>query len=253
MDLKETNTAVVYHHPWEDVRFSIVQKMIKKQFKKQQHVLVDIGCGDLFFLKKLAQNFPQNTYWGVDTNFTSAFIANEEKQNTPILLTDSIDAVTNVKADVVLLLDVLEHIEHDITFLQKLLTKPFFDDNTVLIITVPAFQGLFISRDVFLEHHRRYNYKSLKRTVNEAGLQIIQQGYFFFSLLLIRCCETIAEKWFNYGVNKPKGIGQWNKGFLITNALKLMLLIDYTCTSFMETFNIKIPGLSNYIVCQKRV
>lgn len=252
MDLKETNTDIACHHPWEDARFAVVQKIMNKHLRKNKNIVLDIGCGDLFFLKKYAALYPQNSYIGVDTNFTPAFIA-AEKNTSNITLTNSLDKVNTIVADCILLLDVLEHIEDDKGFLNMLASKLFTSPDTLLFITVPAFQSLFITRDVFLEHHRRYNYASLKKVVTDAGFKIHDQGYFFFSLLLIRCLETVAEKGLGVGKNKTKGIGTWNHGAIITGIFRILLHVDFSITSLLHKLKIRLPGLSNYIVCQKLV
>ena len=65
----------------------------------------------------------------------------------------------HIKADIVLAMDVLEHIQDDYSTLKE--WKNTLKPNGLLLITVPAFQHLWSSHDIFLGHHRRYNKKDI--------------------------------------------------------------------------------------------
>lgn len=251
MDLKEAN-KVQGRHPWEIARWRIVVGMMKKYVVGGRKTILDIGCGDAFCLAELHKAFPRNSYYGVDTHFTSEFMEKQKAANDALHLTDDLERVQTEKVDVVLLMDVLEHIPDDGAFLRALLSLPYVKDQTVFFVTVPAFQWLFVSRDAFLEHYRRYEYKSLRNLLHTSGYKVQQQGYFFFSLLLVRCVEAITEKRLGTGKRKLKGIGQWKAGLLETNMLVNLLLLDYFVTSLLSRVKVLIPGLSIYCICSKR-
>lgn len=70
--------------------------------------------------------------------------------------------------DVVLLLDVLEHVEDDLGALQLLRRK--MAPGGRLILTVPAAPWMWSGHDVAHHHHRRYTRATLEAVVRRAGL-----------------------------------------------------------------------------------
>jgi SAM-dependent methyltransferase len=78
--------------------------------------------------------------------------------------------------DVVLALDVLEHLDNDAAGLREAvrLVKP----GGLLLVTVPALPSLWGGHDVVSEHRRRYTKASLKRLFEEVGLCNYQVNYF---------------------------------------------------------------------------
>src|SRR4030095_9935198 len=86
--------------------------------------------------------------------------------------------------DLVLLLDVIEHVEDDAGFLDGSIV-PHLAPGGVLIVSVPAYQGLYSSHDDALAHHRRYSPGRL-RAVLEPRLDVAARGGLFASLLPLR-------------------------------------------------------------------
>lgn len=78
------------------------------------------------------------------------------------------------------LFDVLEHIEHDVPFLEKAHVK--IKTGGLLYLTVPAHESLWSSEDEYGGHFRRYTKGSLERVLEETGFEIVFISY-FFSLL----------------------------------------------------------------------
>lgn len=78
--------------------------------------------------------------------------------------------------DVVLALDVLEHLEDDATGLREAarLAKP----GGLLLVTVPALPSLWGGQDVISHHQRRYTRKALYRTFERADLPRPYVTYF---------------------------------------------------------------------------
>jgi 2-polyprenyl-3-methyl-5-hydroxy-6-metoxy-1,4-benzoquinol methylase len=79
--------------------------------------------------------------------------------------------------DLVLMLDVLEHIEDDAAALGSLrhLLKP----GGQAILTVPALQSLWSVHDVINLHYRRYDHGGLKHLIEDSGFTVRDLRYFF--------------------------------------------------------------------------
>jgi SAM-dependent methyltransferase len=84
--------------------------------------------------------------------------------------------VTPGWADVVLLLDVLEHLDDDGEGLRAA-GRTLRDDGR-LVVTVPAYPWLWSGHDLALGHRRRYVAAGLRRLVADAGYRVERLSYF---------------------------------------------------------------------------
>ncbi len=98
--------------------------------------------------------------------------------------------------DLVAALDVLEHVEPDRQSLESLsrLIKP----GGWLLITVPAFQGLWSVHDILHHHKRRYSKKQLQNLFRNMDFKITLLSYFntwlFPIALVFRYCKKLLKK-----------------------------------------------------------
>jgi hypothetical protein len=86
-------------------------------------------------------------------------------------------AVSQVSQQLILMMDVLEHVDDDVGLLRQY--TDHMPHGGHIVITVPAFQFLWSGHDVFLEHRRRYTRSTLETVVRAANLQIVHTRYFF--------------------------------------------------------------------------
>jgi hypothetical protein len=257
MDLIESrNKTNTQRHPWEMARIEVVEKLIRKHYKNSDTIttILDVGCGDVFFASELSKSIPGADIYAVDTAFTREHLEAINKSDTRVRAYSTLEeAALHIKkpADVVLMLDVIEHIEKDIPFLKYVLEKEVISSETLFVISVPAFQKLFCSHDVFLGHYRRYTNKSLNDAIEKAGLEKIETGYFFFSLLPLRVIQVLKEKIFKHS-KSTTGLVEWQGGNVKTGMVKNMLTLDFALTNFFKRIGINIVGLSNYTLCRKK-
>ena len=78
--------------------------------------------------------------------------------------------------DAALLVNVLEHVEHDLPMLRRL--AEFLRPGGVLLVFVPALRWLYGSLDSVVHHYRRYTFSLLARTIRRAELELIHLRYF---------------------------------------------------------------------------
>src|SRR4051794_9752417 len=128
MDLIEAAAVSPSHrHPWELARFWVLRQLIATRVRldPQSHV-IDIGCGDAFVIGQLAQEFPSTQFFGVDAALTPESVARRQPSLPDnVRLFQDLDAVSSARpAALVLLMDVIEHIEDDKGFLLDLLKRP---------------------------------------------------------------------------------------------------------------------------------
>ena len=260
MDLVEAKlNSSALRHPWELARFEIVCKLSGNLLEQLNHsggYLLDVGCGDTWFIEQLCRKYPSIQVVAVDILFTEEDLLHfkEKYKGTSISVYKTMDDAQTFlgdkKAGAVLLLDVIEHIEDDISFMKWLGDFGCIDNETQFIITVPAYQWLFSAHDVFLYHYRRYTNKLLQNNLALAGYKKQKIGYFFLSLYMARIVVWCKEKLMGRKTDAT-GVGAWNGGRLLTGLVKSVLMIDYNISRFVRIFGIKLPGLSNYIICKK--
>ncbi|MBN2329537.1 MAG: class I SAM-dependent methyltransferase [Candidatus Omnitrophica bacterium] len=105
--------------------------------------------------------------------------------------------------DLILLLDVLEHLDDEIAVLQIL--RAWLKPGGSLIVSVPAFPCLWSGEDVVSHHRRRYTKKSLRRTLRRAGFHTVRETYFNFFLFPLQASAILANRLF-----RPHALTQSN-------------------------------------------
>jgi SAM-dependent methyltransferase len=90
----------------------------------------------------------------------------------------SLEAVplTAGSCDVVLALDVLEHLDDDTMGLRE--AARLVKDDGWLLLTVPALPSLWGGQDVVSQHRRRYTKKALYQVFERSGLPVPRVTYF---------------------------------------------------------------------------
>ncbi len=256
MDLLEYRTSVENNrHPWELARFAVMLRLLNDYLSSPPHHIADIGCGDTFVVNSLANNYPESKFIAVDSAFTDADIHNFKSINkhTDIKLLRSISEISLQKEslDLVLLMDVIEHIEEDKEFVKEIVNQHWISNSTLFLVTVPAYQSLYSAHDKHLLHHRRYNKTNLENTLRNADLEVLDSGYFFSTLVAVRVLQKGMELLF--GAKKQEGLANKNYSSSKLDLIKNTLLLDFSLTHAIHQLNIDIPGLSSYAICRKSV
>lgn len=249
MDLRERKEESSRRHPWEIARLKALENIIKMHLNMQLvNKSLDIGCGDAFLANSLCERLKLKMIDGIDINLSSDQIISFSQKNENVHLYNTYDSLQSY--DLIILSDVIEHISDDTTFLKDIAAN-YLNPQGYILITVPAFQFLYSSHDVFLGHYRRYDLKQLTLLVNQLDINIISSGYFFLTLLPIRFFSLFYEVCFPKKKTSNEGIGNWNSGIILSKFLEYVLISDAHLLLKLSSLNIKLPGLSTWILCQK--
>jgi SAM-dependent methyltransferase len=162
-------------HWWFSARRQILETLIGRLLGgRPAPRLLEIGCGT-------GGNLPMLQGFGaveaVEYDAEARAVA-ERKSGIRIgacALPDRLD-VTDRSFDLVLLLDVLEHVEDDVGALRAARSKLTAEGR--LLITVPALPWLWSAHDNAHQHFRRYTRTTLRRSARSAGLNVLACGYF---------------------------------------------------------------------------
>ena len=95
--------------------------------------------------------------------------------------------------DLILVADVIEHVEDDMAILQYL--SELLNKNGQILITVPAFDFLFSNKDKVLRHYRRYTKKNIKKIISKY-FNITKLSYYNFFLFIPIAISIICLKIF---------------------------------------------------------
>lgn len=139
--------------------------------------ILDVGAGSGFFARHLLQTTGAHSACCVDTSYATE---HDETVAGGHRLQFRREIATS-DADLVLLMDVLEHVTDDLDLLSRYVRSS--PPGAWFVISVPAFGWLWSGHDEFLGHQRRYTLPQLESVIAEAGLQL-ECGCYFFGLVL---------------------------------------------------------------------
>lgn len=247
MDLREAANPVEIRHPWETSRLAAVRKILKGVIKEGLSVL-DLGCGDGFLALSLFSGTGAKVV-AIDSNFTSRRAAELTAIDPGIKFAKSVKG--DERFGLILLLDVIEHVDRDAAFLKKTVNERLAEGGKVLI-TVPSFNALFSGHDRFLGHRRRYSLNELSSLIEKAGLRTLSKGYLFSSLVLPRALSVGVEKAFCKRPEKSFGVGNWRRGRALSAVVKTILDIDNSLCLALGRSGIRIPGLTGWVLCERQ-
>src|SRR5690606_32267249 len=78
---KRQGATITARHPWELARFEVVNSLLKGVIKNEiGFTVLDIGCGDIFFVSSLSERYPDVTFYAIDTAFTDSIIEKYKSQ-----------------------------------------------------------------------------------------------------------------------------------------------------------------------------
>jgi hypothetical protein len=255
MDLSEAADAPpAQRHPWEIARLWVLRRLIRTDVRIQAgDVVIDIGCGDAYVVGEVARAFPSAQFFGVDSALTDEAIRTRQQTLPPnVRLYRELDAIPQLGrcAALILLMDVIEHIEDDDAFLVELRSRPIVGGDTRFLVTVPAYQSLFCAHDVFLRHFRRYSNRQLRDRLEHAGLHVLEIGYFFTSLLPLRVLQVLRERASAPVETTGTDLSTYNGGRFITAVVSRLLIADAFGTLALQKLGVRVPGLSNFALCR---
>ncbi|MBR8838903.1 MAG: class I SAM-dependent methyltransferase [Stigonema ocellatum SAG 48.90 = DSM 106950] len=166
-------SAVEDKHWWFVGRRQILDQVIRKLRLPTDSKILEAGCGTGGNLRMLAHH---GNLSAMELDETACQLANE-RQVIQVQLGSLPDNIPFTdEYDLIVMLDILEHIDDDLAALVALHSR--LKPGGWLLITVPAYQFLWSRHDDINHHKRRYVLKGLKQVVSKAGYAVRYGGYF---------------------------------------------------------------------------
>jgi ubiquinone/menaquinone biosynthesis C-methylase UbiE len=156
-------------HWWYRARREIIFDWVKRILSDHKSPrILDIGCGTGFNMTHL-QRLGCNQITGLDFSPDALAYCRSHKLRELIHGDAAKLPICNAYYDIVLTLDIIEHLKDDHGALLEVyrILKP----GGSLIVFVPAFEFLWSFQDEISHHQRRYTVKELREKVSQAGFQ----------------------------------------------------------------------------------
>lgn len=186
-------------HWWFVARRKIIENVIG-QLKLEKHSsILDAGCGNgdnLSMLSKYGDVVAMEREDAALEKAQARDIGKVYKGELPNQIHDDIQK----DKDLIVLLDVLEHIDDDAGSLSAL--GNVINNNGSLVLTVPAYQFLWTSHDEQHHHKRRYTVNQLRKLIESNGWKVSYISYFNTLLFPLALIDRIKQKLFSSGENE---------------------------------------------------
>lgn len=244
MDLRETPKAG-RRHPWESSRLDFFVRLLRShELLSSSTRVLDAGAGDGWFARQLVEVLPPEarvTCWDPGYGERPPGPNEGRVEFTAVRPRGSFDLV--------LALDVLEHVEDDQGFLQSLVADCLRPGGH-LLVSVPAWNILYSTHDRKLGHRRRYSPAGCEELLAAAGLRVLRKGGLFYSLFWVRGAWKLLSR--SGWVRGPSGADGWAGGARLTSFVESVLRLDGGLSLLLSRAGLSLPGLSFFALCRKR-
>lgn len=186
-------------HWWWNGRRALLKLILEGSRPKK---ILDVGCGTGETLSYLQKLFPKAKLYGIDSSDKAIrFSKSRGHKNIILAKAEKIPFQDNF-FDVVLLLDVLEHIKNHQKAIDE--AKRVLRKGGKIIITSPGLSFIWSRHDTEQGHYRRYTRREIRKLALNAGLKTSFISYFNFFLsppiIMIRLLSRLSmfETFANY-------------------------------------------------------
>ena len=168
-------------HPIDVASRDDALRQLQANLSMKAPCILEIGCSSGFMLKRMKLALPDATIVGADVVREPLYRLARELPSVPLLRFDLLQCpLPSDSFDAVVMLNVLEHIENDISALAQVhrILKP----GGIAVIEVPAGPHLYDAYDEALNHFRRYKISELTAKLQSAGFSVERQSHLGFFL-----------------------------------------------------------------------
>lgn len=204
--------------------------------------VLDVGCGTGCLLKEIKELKKAEVY-GLDfSNEVKEFCELNGLTNISQAPAEELP-FNNNEFDLITSLDVIEHIENDVSALKECYRT--LKVGGIAVFSVPAFNFLWSNRDDRLMHKRRYSRAEFNSKTKEAGFTIIESKYVNLLLIIPMLATSTIPKILGLEPRVKTDIAYYSP--TINKLLYWMNLMEYR---ILDTANVPI-GTSLFTVVQK--
>ena len=178
-------------HFWFRARRRLVVWMVGRAFPRLGSLL-EVGCGTGSLLGDLGERFPGAVLAGCDILFDSLRYAKPQLPRGLVFQADARELPIARRFDVVIALDVIEHLDEDVDALREMFRV--VEPGGGLVLTVPQHQWLWSATDDYSRHRRRYSRVELLARTRAAGFEVLRCTSFFSATLPLIALHRFARR-----------------------------------------------------------
>ena len=233
MDLKEEDIlgADIGRHWYYRTKAAALRRMVRGLGPRR---ILDVGAGSGFFSRHLLAETEAQSALCVDIGYPGE--RDDSEAGKPVRYRRDTGPTD---CDLVLMMDVLEHVDDDRGLLRHYAAK--VPSGAHFLVTVPAFAFLWSGHDVFLEHKRRYRLGEIEAAMGEAGLPVVRGAYYFGLVFPLAAAVRLATR----GAPEPRS--SLKKHGALTNGV-----LTTVCAVELPLFPInRLAGLSAFVLARK--
>ena len=170
----EMHARVEDRHWWFCARREIIAAALASCGAQDGSQMLEVGCGTGGNLRYFRRKYRVE---GIEVDAGAAALA-RQLSNCPIHTADILQSEPELSfdPDIVLMADVLEHVDDDRALLQAAFR--LVREGGLLAITVPADPALWSAHDVALGHRRRYTQDSLGNLIASIPAHVLRVSHF---------------------------------------------------------------------------
>jgi 2-polyprenyl-3-methyl-5-hydroxy-6-metoxy-1,4-benzoquinol methylase len=225
------------HWWWRAREETLVEELRRRLPKSSSLSILDVGCGDALFFDRLRQ------FGEVEGIESAPELVDPNGPHRGRITVAPFDAnfQPGKNYDLVLMLDVLEHLDAPERTLRQALSllKP----GGLVVLTVPAFRVLWTQHDRLNQHRTRFTKRSFDRVARASGMKIVSSRYFFIWLFAAKLALRAAESILSTHPRIPKIPSP-----AVNNLLYHLSLIEEKLTRLVQ-----IPIGSSLLVVGERI
>jgi SAM-dependent methyltransferase len=181
-------------HPIDLASRKDALEQVKRYLPITDAVILEIGCSSGFLIRDLVKSFPESLVLGADVVKEPLYKLARDFPGVPLIRFDLLKCpLPDQSVDVLVMLNVLEHIADDVTALQN--AFKLLKSGGSLIIEVPAGPYLYDAYDAELHHFRRYSATELKTKLTDAGFSVCRKSHLGFVLYPAFAAVKLLNKW----------------------------------------------------------
>lgn len=189
-DIYQTMAKVEDVHWWFRGRRAIIESVLKSLALPVNAAILDAGSGtggNLAMLSRFGIVYAMELDAEARTLANQRGIVAVEEGELPARI-----PFGDRLFDLVVLFDVLEHIEQDYSTLQAINARLAPGGN--LLLTVPAFEAVWSMHDTMHHHKRRYGLSPLIRLLERSGYKVTFASYINFWLFPIIALVRVSDR-----------------------------------------------------------
>jgi len=175
-------------HWWWRAREDALMQVLERHLPRHRPLrLLDIGCGDGLFFDRL------ETFGEVEGVEPDAQLVTPTGVRAAKIHTVPFDSKLQLAPgyDVLLMLDVLEHLDNPHEALRC--AHDLLAPEGALVVTVPALYALWTNHDVINHHRARYRQRTLFPLLRGAGFTLVESKYWYQWTVPAKLATRVVE------------------------------------------------------------